>query len=81
MLAMPDDAAARRGRLAQRRKAVGQTQEQLAARLGVERTTVVRWEAWQQALAILENLQHPDADQVRAKLASTNTHASPNPSA
>jgi DNA-binding SARP family transcriptional activator/tetratricopeptide (TPR) repeat protein len=38
-------------------------------------------EAWQQALAILEDLQHPDADQVRAKLASTNDHASPNPSA
>ena len=38
-------------------------------------------EAWQQALAILDDLQHPDADQVRAKLASTNDHASPNPSA
>jgi DNA-binding SARP family transcriptional activator/tetratricopeptide (TPR) repeat protein len=38
-------------------------------------------EAWRQALAILEDLQHPDADQVRAKLASTNDHASPNPSA
>ena len=38
-------------------------------------------EAWQQALAILEDLQHPDAGQVRAKLASTNDHASPNPSA
>jgi transcriptional regulator with XRE-family HTH domain len=36
--------AAKRGRLAQRRKAVGLTQEQLAGRLGVERTTVVRWE-------------------------------------
>ncbi len=35
---------ARRVRLAQRRKAVGLTQEQLAERLGVERTTVVRWE-------------------------------------
>ncbi len=33
-------------------------------------------EAWQQALAILDDLQHPDADQVRAKLASTNDHAS-----
>ena len=30
--------------MAQRRKAVGLTQEQLAERLGVERTTVVRWE-------------------------------------
>jgi DNA-binding SARP family transcriptional activator/tetratricopeptide (TPR) repeat protein len=38
-------------------------------------------EAWQQALAILDNLQHPDADKVRAKLANTNHHASPNPSA
>jgi tetratricopeptide (TPR) repeat protein len=26
-------------------------------------------EAWQQALPIFEDLQHPDADQVRAKLA------------
>jgi DNA-binding SARP family transcriptional activator len=38
-------------------------------------------EAWQQALAILEDIQHPDVGQVRAKLASTNDHASPNPSA
>jgi transcriptional regulator with XRE-family HTH domain/tetratricopeptide (TPR) repeat protein len=48
MLAMPDGAvtnrAAKRGRLAQRRKAVGLTQEQLAEQLGVERTTVARWE-------------------------------------
>jgi tetratricopeptide (TPR) repeat protein/transcriptional regulator with XRE-family HTH domain len=36
--------AARRLRLAQRRKALGLTQEQLAERLEVERTTVVRWE-------------------------------------
>jgi len=51
MLAMPDSAvtngASKRGRLAQRRKAVGLTQEQLADRLGVERTTVVRWERGQ----------------------------------
>jgi tetratricopeptide (TPR) repeat protein/transcriptional regulator with XRE-family HTH domain len=51
MLAMPDGAitsgGAKRGRLAQRRKAVGLTQEQLAGRLGVERTTVVRWERGQ----------------------------------
>jgi hypothetical protein len=33
-------------------------------------------ESWQHALAILEDLQHHDADQVRAKLASTNDHAS-----
>jgi tetratricopeptide (TPR) repeat protein/DNA-binding XRE family transcriptional regulator len=37
-------------------------------------------EAWQQALAILDDLQHPGAAQVRAKLASTNHHASPSPS-
>jgi transcriptional regulator with XRE-family HTH domain/tetratricopeptide (TPR) repeat protein len=48
LLAMSEGAAqtgaARRLRLAQRRKAVGLTQEQLAERLGVERTTVTRWE-------------------------------------
>jgi len=48
MLAMPDSAvtkgAPKRRRLAQRRKAVGLTQEQLAEQLGVERSTVVRWE-------------------------------------
>ncbi len=38
-------------------------------------------EAWQQALVILEDVQHPDAAEVRAKLASTTDHASPNPSA
>jgi DNA-binding SARP family transcriptional activator len=38
-------------------------------------------EAWQQALAILEDLQHPDAGHVRAKLASTDAHASANPPA
>jgi tetratricopeptide (TPR) repeat protein/DNA-binding XRE family transcriptional regulator len=38
-------------------------------------------QAWQQALAILDDLQHPDAARVRAKLASTNDHASANPSA
>jgi tetratricopeptide (TPR) repeat protein/DNA-binding XRE family transcriptional regulator len=46
--AMAEDAtltgAARRGRLAQRRKALGLTQKALAALLDVERTTVVRWE-------------------------------------
>ncbi len=36
--------APRQGRLARRRKAAGLTQEQLAERLGVERTTVARWE-------------------------------------
>jgi tetratricopeptide (TPR) repeat protein/transcriptional regulator with XRE-family HTH domain len=38
---------ARRDRLAARRKALGLTQEQLAERLGVERTTVMRWERGQ----------------------------------
>ncbi len=38
-------------------------------------------ETWQQALATFEDLQHPDADMVRAKLASTNDHTSPNPPA
>jgi len=38
-------------------------------------------EVWQQALAIFEDLQHPEAGQVRAKLASTNDHAFPNPPA
>ncbi len=37
--------AARRRELSQRRKAVGFTQESLAEHLGVERSTVIRWEA------------------------------------
>jgi transcriptional regulator with XRE-family HTH domain len=37
--------AFRRHELAQRRKAVGFTQESLAEHLGVERSTVIRWEA------------------------------------
>jgi transcriptional regulator with XRE-family HTH domain len=39
--------AARRYRLAQRRRALGLSQEQFAERLGIERSTVVRWEAGQ----------------------------------
>jgi tetratricopeptide (TPR) repeat protein len=38
-------------------------------------------EVWQQALAICEDLQHPYADKVRAKLASTEDHGVANPSA
>jgi transcriptional regulator with XRE-family HTH domain len=37
--------AFKRQRLAQRRKAMGLSQEGLAERLGVDRSTVVRWEA------------------------------------
>jgi len=37
--------AAKRRALADRRRAVGHTQESLAALLGIERSTVVRWEA------------------------------------
>lgn len=40
---------AKRERFAQRRKAVGFSQEQLAEQLGVERSTVVRWEAGETA--------------------------------
>src|SRR5262249_55868936 len=35
----------KRRHLAQRRKVMGYTQEQLAEQLGVDRTTVIRWEA------------------------------------
>jgi transcriptional regulator with XRE-family HTH domain len=37
--------ATKRHRLSQRRKAIGYTQEQLAEQLGVDRGTVIRWEA------------------------------------
>jgi transcriptional regulator with XRE-family HTH domain len=37
--------AAKRQRLAQRRKAAGFSQEALAGELGIERSTVVRWES------------------------------------
>jgi tetratricopeptide (TPR) repeat protein/transcriptional regulator with XRE-family HTH domain len=50
---VPDDtevtAPAKRERLAQRRKALGLTQEDLAGLLGVERSTVVRWERGENA--------------------------------
>ena len=36
--------ALKRLRLIQRRKALGYTQEDLAAQLGCERTTIIRWE-------------------------------------
>jgi DNA-binding SARP family transcriptional activator/tetratricopeptide (TPR) repeat protein len=36
-------------------------------------------EAWQQALVILEDLQNPEADEIRAKLASTMQHARSRP--
>jgi DNA-binding SARP family transcriptional activator len=37
-------------------------------------------QAWQQALVILDGLRHPDADQVRGKLAGPNVPASHDPS-
>jgi tetratricopeptide (TPR) repeat protein/transcriptional regulator with XRE-family HTH domain len=65
VLAMPGNGAAKRGngaakrgntaggaarrRLAERRKALGLTQEALADAMGVERTTVVRWERGESA--------------------------------
>lgn len=36
--------ATKRMRLAQRRKSAGYSQDKLAERLGIERSTVVRWE-------------------------------------
>jgi DNA-binding XRE family transcriptional regulator len=39
----------RRTRLAQRRRTVGLTQEMLAEQLGVDRTTIIRWECGQSA--------------------------------
>lgn len=44
MLAVAEDTVAKRDRLAQRRKALGLTQEDLAGLLHVERSTVFRWE-------------------------------------
>jgi tetratricopeptide (TPR) repeat protein len=38
------------------------------------------WQAWGQALAIFEDIQHPDAAEVRAKLAGFSEPASPTPS-
>lgn len=45
LAARGEDMGLRRQRLSQRRKGVGLTQESLAHRLGVERSTVARWEA------------------------------------
>jgi tetratricopeptide (TPR) repeat protein/transcriptional regulator with XRE-family HTH domain len=70
----------KRGRLAQRRKAVGLTQEQLAGRLGVERTTVARWERGEtQPLPWLRpRLAHElkvSADRLEELLAATGAQA------
>jgi tetratricopeptide (TPR) repeat protein/transcriptional regulator with XRE-family HTH domain len=86
MLAMPDgaakDRAGKRGRLTQRRKAVGLTQEQLAEQLGVERTTVARWERGEtQPLAWLQpklaRALEVSADRIEELLAVGDAPASP----
>ena len=73
---------AKRGRLAQRRKAVGLTQEQLAEQLGVERSTVARWERgetrplpWLRPK--LATALGVSADRVEELLAAGDTPASP----
>jgi tetratricopeptide (TPR) repeat protein/transcriptional regulator with XRE-family HTH domain len=82
MLAMPDGTwATRRQGLAQRRKTVGLTQEQLAERLGVERTTVVRWEGGQTQPAPwlrprLAKALGISADRIEELLAADDTPAS-----
>jgi tetratricopeptide (TPR) repeat protein/transcriptional regulator with XRE-family HTH domain len=78
--------AARREGLAQRRKAMGLTQEQLAGRLGVERTTVVRWERGETEPApwlrrrLARALEVP-ADRLEDLLAEPDSPASPPSSA
>jgi tetratricopeptide (TPR) repeat protein len=59
----------------------GQTLTQIGDTCQAAGELVQARDAWQQALAIFDDLQHPHAGQVRAKLASTNDHASRNPSA
>jgi tetratricopeptide (TPR) repeat protein len=34
------------------------------------------WKVWEQALAILDDLRHPNADELRARLIGMNDHAS-----
>ncbi len=77
--------AVRRQKLSQRRKAVGLTQESLAERLGVERSTVIRWEAGesQPLPSIRPNLAralHVSIDQL-AELLTQSEHAGAAPSA
>jgi len=74
----------RRERLARRRKALGLTQEALAARLEVERTTVVRWERgetqplpWQRPR--LARVLGVSADQLTALLADGERPAGDDP--
>jgi transcriptional regulator with XRE-family HTH domain len=53
----------KRDRLAQRRKALGLTQEALAGLLGVERSTVVRWERGETKPARLSlSARYPEAE-------------------
>ncbi|MGH3962183.1 MAG: helix-turn-helix domain-containing protein [Pseudonocardiaceae bacterium] len=79
--------APRRQGLSQRRKAVGLTQESLSERLGVERSTVVRWEAGDteplpSMRPSLARVLHVSIDQLAELLTeSENADATPGPSA
>ncbi|MEU5943249.1 helix-turn-helix domain-containing protein, partial [Micromonospora sp. NPDC047548] len=81
--------ALKRHRLAQRRKTVGHTQESLAEKLGVDRTTIVRWERAESApqpwvrLGLAEALQvTPDQlDELLNDLGKTDGPQPPTPSA